>query len=289
MRVAILGLGVMGRAAAARLVEAGHAVAAYDPAQDAAEVAADLGFAASPEPAAAVTEAEAVLLFLPGPAQIREVVSGSVCGAAPAGAVIVDHSTADPQTARDMAEAAEAAGLDWVDAPVLGRPTAVGRWALPTGATPGALERVRPVLEAYAGTIFAVGGPGAGHTIKLLNQMMFGAINAMTAEMMATAQRLGVDPRRLYEIITASQAGTVSNLFRELGARIAEDQYEDPTFSVRLLEKDVRLGLEMARAAGGDPRLGAVVAALNEEAIAKGYGAQDSAVMWKAVADVSHG
>ena len=145
---------------------------------------------------------------------------------------MVDHSTADPETARFAAELLGEAGIGWLDAPVLGRPTAVGKWALPVGATDGALARARPVLESYAGHVFEVGGPGAGHTIKLLNQMMFGAINAMTAEMMATAARLGVAPGRLYEIITASQAGTVSNLFRELGQRIAEDRFDDPTFSV---------------------------------------------------------
>ena len=95
--------------------------------------------------------------------------------------------------------------------------------------------------------------------MKLLNQMMFGAINAMTAEMAAIADRLGLPPRQLCEIITASKAGTVSNLFVELGQRIADNRYDDPTFSIDLLEKDIRLGLEMATAAGAVPRLGAVV------------------------------
>ena len=76
--------------------------------------------------------------------------------------------------------------------------------------------------------------------------MMFGAINAMTAEMMAIADKMDIAPKLLYETISASQAGTVSNLFKELGARIAGDNYEAPTFTVDLLIKDVRLGLEMA-------------------------------------------
>lgn len=279
MRVAIVGLGVMGRAAAGALQGKGHEIVASDPAAGAAAQAAELGIGFAASPAGAARDAGAILLFLPGPAQIRAVVA-ELCGAAAEGAVIVDHSTADPGTARDMAAAAGAAGLGWVDAPVLGRPAAVGRWAHPVGQTDGALARVRPVLEAYAGAIFEVGGPGAGHTVKLLNQMMFGAINAMTAEMMAVADRLGLPPGRLYEIITASQAGTVSNLFRELGARIAVDRYDDPTFSVALLEKDIRLGLEMARAAGAEPRLGGVVAAMNEEAIGRGLGDKDTSAMW---------
>ncbi len=128
-----------------------------------------------------------------------------------------------------------------------------------------------------------MGGPGNGHAVKLLNQMMFGAINAMTAEMMATSEKLGLAPGKLYEIITSSQAGTVSNLFKELGRRIQEDDYDNPTFSVKLLEKDIRLGLEMARKADIVPQLGQVVAQMNEAAIAKGFGEQDSAVMWRSV------
>jgi 3-hydroxyisobutyrate dehydrogenase-like beta-hydroxyacid dehydrogenase len=199
------------------------------------------------------------------------------------GSVIVDHSTADPETARAMAEIAERAQLLWMDAPVLGRPSAVGKWAHPVGQLPGALAIVEPLLRCYAASIFEVGGPGTGHTVKLLNQMMFGAINAMTAEMMSISDRLGLPPGRLFEIITASQAGTVSNLFRELGQRIAEERYDNPTFSVRLLEKDIRLGLEMARAAGAEPRLGRVVAAMNEAAIHEGLGDRDTSAMWKAI------
>ncbi|MFV0334575.1 MAG: NAD(P)-dependent oxidoreductase [Tropicimonas sp.] len=284
--VALIGFGVMGRAAGRLLVEAGHGLSVCDPAPGTREAAAGIGagFAATLAEAA---QAEVVLLFLPGPDQIRHVVSGQggLFASAQHPLVIVDHSTADPGVAREMAELGAANGHGWLDAPVLGRPGAVGKWALPVGQTEGALDAARPVLECYAGHIFEAGGPGAGHTIKLLNQMMFGAINAMTAEMMATSEALGVAPGRLYEIITTSQAGTVSNLFRELGARIAEDRYSEPTFSVKLLEKDVRLGLEMARAAGRDPRLGAVVAAYNEEAIAAGRGEEDSSVMWKVLAN----
>lgn len=280
MRVAVIGLGVMGRAATAALHAAGHALTTSDPAPQAAEHAASVGAKLCGSPADAAASAEAVLLFLPGPDQIRAVVP-ALAAAMGRGGVIVDHSTADPDCARAMAGIAQKADLLWIDAPVLGRPSAVGKWAHPVGQTPGALAKVEPLLRCYAAAIFEVGGPGAGHTVKLLNQMMFGAINAMTAEMMSISNRLGLPPSRLFEIITGSQAGTVSNLFRELGQRIAEDRYDNPTFSVALLEKDVRIGLEMARAAGADPKLGSVVASMNEAALANGLGNSDTSAMWK--------
>lgn len=286
-RVAIIGFGVMGRVAATRLVAAGHDVRISDPDPASHALAEGLGVTHSASPKAASDGADCALLFLPGPDQIRAVVTGpdGLLDAAAPDLVIVDHSTADPETARDMAKAAQAVSVGWVDAPVLGRPSAAGNWALPCGATPGALDRVRAILETYARAIFEMGDPGTGHTVKLLNQMMFGAINAMTAEMMAVSARLGIAPGQLYEIITASQAGTVSNLFRELGRRIAEDDYDDPTFSLRLLEKDVRLGLDMARQGGIPTQLGDMVAAMNRAAIAQGLGEQDSSVMWKSLDD----
>jgi 3-hydroxyisobutyrate dehydrogenase-like beta-hydroxyacid dehydrogenase len=283
--VAVIGLGVMGRSAAARLVAAGHDVVASDPSPRAEGAAREIGIGFAASPAEAFDKSDFALLFLPGPEQIRSVVAGDggLLTSAATVRVVVDHSTADPETARSMAEVAGQAGIGWVDAPVLGRPSMVGNWALPCGASEGALDLCRPIFECYARVVFDVGGPGSGHTVKLLNQMMFGAINAMTAEMMAASRKLGLPPARLYEIITSSQAGTVSNLFKELGARIAEDDYGNPTFSVRLLEKDVRLGLEMAGKVNARIRLGRVVAAMNEAAIADGHGDEDSAVMWKSV------
>ncbi len=283
--VAIIGFGIMGQAAGRKIVAAGHDLVVSDPSPKAAGMAAEVGAGFAPTVAEAAAQAEIVLLFLPGPDQIRSVLSGpgGVLAQDTDVRVIVDHSTADPETARAMAEAATARGIGWVDAPVLGRPSATGNWALPCGTTPGALDIVRPVFDTYARAVFDMGGPGNGHAVKLLNQMMFGAINAMTAEMMATSEKLGLAPGKLYEIITSSQAGTVSNLFKELGRRIQEDDYDNPTFSVKLLEKDIRLGLEMARKADIVPQLGQVVAQMNEAAIAKGFGEQDSAVMWRSV------
>jgi 3-hydroxyisobutyrate dehydrogenase/2-hydroxy-3-oxopropionate reductase len=139
------------------------------------------------------------------------------------------------------------------------------------------------VLELVAKTIIPVGGSGSGHTIKLLNQMMFGAINAMTAEMMAVSGQLGVAPKLLYETIAASGAGTVSNLFKELGPRVVEDNYEHPAFSVNLLCKDVRLAVDMASAAGAPPFLSRAVQQINEVALAQGWGLSDTACMWRAV------
>jgi len=162
-----------------------------------------------------------------------------------------------------------------------------------SGATAGAatlatpvfhdLEQCRPILELVAAKIFHIGESGSGNKVKLLNQLMFGAINAMTAEMMAVAEKIGISPKLLFETISSSQAATVSNLFKELGGRIAAENYENPTFTVNLLIKDVRLAVEMAKAGDAPPLLGRTVELINEIARAQGFGDNDTSIMWKSI------
>jgi 3-hydroxyisobutyrate dehydrogenase/2-hydroxy-3-oxopropionate reductase len=275
----------MGRRAAEKIAAAGHPVLVHDVVAAAArELAAGVGgveVAASLHDVAA--RAGVTLLYLPGPAEVNACVAGA-CGlveAAHPGSVIVDQSTIDPETSQRMAALARARGVGYLDAPVLGRPPMVGKWSLPVGGEAADVARAMPVLKLLAANVFHIGASGAGNQVKLLNQLMFGAINAMTAEMMAIAEKVGVPPKLLHETITASNAATVSNLFRELGSRIAADDYGNPTFSVDLLEKDVRLAVEMARRAGAPPVLARSVEFLNDAARAQGMGGEDTAAMWK--------
>ena len=174
------------------------------------EKAKDLGASVAATLAEVAEKAKIILMLLPGPKDVRACVSGGkgLLSTASAGTVIVDMSTIDPATTTEMAGLALAKGVGYVDAPVLGRPATVGHWTLPAGGRPEDIDRCRPVLSRFAAHILHVGPSGSGHKIKLLNQMMFGAINAMTAEMMAVASRIGIEPKLLYETITASQAGT---------------------------------------------------------------------------------
>jgi 3-hydroxyisobutyrate dehydrogenase len=281
--IGLIGVGVMGRTVARRLIEAGHRVLAYDVSTACIEKARLLGASIASTAADVAPPAKIILMLLPGPEDVKACVSGpaGLLTAATPDTVIVDMSTIDPATTVDLADQACARKVGYVDAPVLGRPATVGHWALPAGGRPEDIDRCRPVLSLLAAHVPHVGPSGSGHKIKLLNQMMFGAINAMTAEMMAVAVRVGIAPRLLYDTITASQAGTVSNLFKELGARVAEDRYEDPTFTVDLLIKDIALGVKMAKAGGAPPILGRTVELINEIAQTQGLGSSDTSAMWQ--------
>jgi 3-hydroxyisobutyrate dehydrogenase len=281
--IGLIGVGVMGRTVARKIIEGGCRLQAYDVSSACIETAGALGAVIAATPADVAASAKIILMLLPGPKDVKACVAGEnglLASAAP-GTVIVDMSTIDPATTVELAGRAQARNVGYVDAPVLGRPATVGHWALPAGGRSEDIDVCRPVLSLFAAHVLHVGPSGSGHKIKLLNQMMFGAINAMTAEMMAVASRIGIDPKILYDTITASQAGTVSNLFKELGGRVAVGNYDNPTFTVDLLIKDIRLGVQMAKEGGAPPILGRTVELINEIAQVQGLGASDTSAMWQ--------
>lgn len=283
--VGLLGAGTMGLAVAGKILNAGRTLVVFDVLPAAKEKARAMGASIAETPAEVGQQSPTVIMFLPGPREVELCVAGQhgLLSAAHAGLVIADMSTVDPGVTRRMAELALHKAVGYLDAPVLGRPAAIGNWALPVGGRKEDLERCRPILELLATKIIHVGESGSGNKVKLLNQLMFGAINAMTAEMMAIAEKIGITPKILFETISSSQAATVSNLFKELGGRIAAENYDSPTFTVNLLIKDVHLAVEMATAGDAPPLLGRTVELINEIARAQGLGDSDTSIMWKCI------
>jgi 3-hydroxyisobutyrate dehydrogenase len=281
--VGLIGAGVMGQAAAEKIISSGHQLWVYDIASDSLKKAQRLNANIAASPSDVSEKADTVIMFLPGPENVEKCVLGErgLLETARPNLVIVDMSTVDPGTAVRMAEQVLKKGVGYLDAPVLGRPSSVGNWALPVGGRIEDLEASRQILSLLANNIFHIGPSGSGNKIKLLNQLMFGAINAITAEMMAVSKRVGIAPGVLYETIAASQAATVSNLFKELGRRISIEDYENPVFSVDLLTKDVRLAIQMAKDTMSPPLLSRSVEFLNELAQGHGLGTKDTSAMWK--------
>lgn len=281
--VGIIGTGVMGLTVASKFIANGYKVFGYDNYQAASDKGRSSGLEMVRNPKDVANNVNIVMLFLPGPDQVADCVSseGGLLASLHSGTVIVDMSTIDPGTTVRMAAKALEKKVGYLDAPILGRPATVGKWAIPVGGREEDLEICRPLFELIAAKIFHVGPSGTGHKVKLLNQLMFGAINAMTAEMMAVASTIGISPRMLYETITSSQAGTISNLFVEIGGRIAKESYEDATFTVDLLVKDLKLAVRMAEEQHSPPILGKSVELINEIAQSQGFGSYDTSIMWK--------
>lgn len=281
MRVGMVGLGTMGQKMVETLVGAGHELRAYDVSETAMSRASASGATAAGSCSEVGNVSEVVLLSLPGPKQVESVVeeSGLLLDATD-GLTIVDTSTIDPSTTQRLSAQAAQQKVGYLDAPVLGRPDSCGAWTFPVGGEEQALKVARPVLEVLGDNVRHVGESGAGHAVKLLNNLMFGAINAITAEIFSIAPRAGVSADELYETIADSGAATVSPLFRQLGLKIVNEEYS-PTFTLDLLGKDTALAMQMAREVEMYPLVGSIVEMVHGLASNAGYGKEDTSAVFK--------
>ena len=279
--LSILGLGTMGGRVAVRAVEAGLDVVGYDPVPEAQERAAAAGVTIAETAEACASSTPMVIVSVPNPEHVTQLARGPLQKCV-VGSTVVDLSTIDPITAREAASTLAAGGVTYLDAPVLGRPDKVGNWTLVVGGEQTAVEDVTPLLlRVAAAKVVRVGDTGAGSVVKLLNNLMFGAINAVTAEAIALCRDNDVDPAVFVGTVADSGAATVSNLFRELAPRIVDGD-DDPLFALDLLTKDNRLAAELAKASGSRAPIAEAVNALNAEAVRLGFGKRDSGAVYRA-------
>lgn len=280
----LIGCGRMGSCMLEGLLKGGFRVIVYDAFPAAVQCAVDMGAEAANTPEDLARRACVVLMSLPGPAQLKDVLFGEhgLKMGLTDRHVVIDTSTVDPQTTRRNALGVEETGAAYLDCPILGRPSAAGKWMLPTGGDPEALEQIKPLLLTFAANAVPVGGHGAGNALKLLNQMMFSCINAISSEVMAICDRVGIDKKVFYDTIASSSAATVSGLFREVGRCIVDDAFETPAFTVDLLIKDTKLALQMTEEANAFSMVTGMAQMYNELASASGFGAQDTAALYKA-------
>ena len=262
-------------AAIARHLAVDHDVTGWD-----VRAVAVPGVSVATDAAALMRDRDVVIACLPSPVETSSVVEDPAFLEAfrSGDAVVVDASTSDPASLRALAARIGCAGARIVDGPILGRPDRVGAWTIPLGGDASAVARVRPVLERLAARVEHIGPLGSGHAIKLLNNLMFGAINVITAEAIAACSYVGVDPQRFVDLVTGSQAATVSPLFRDLAPRMLGSG-DETVFSTALLAKDAALARGMCEAAGVPVRLAPHVAAAAAEAVAAGFGNEDSAAV----------
>ena len=211
MQIAFIGLGNMGGPMAINLHKAGHSVKAFDLSQDAlAKVKAEgLQVAASAQDA--VQGAEAVITMLPASQHVEGLFlgNGNLLASIAKGTLVIDSSTIAAATSQKVAKAAEAAGIDFIDAPVSGGTggAIAGTLTFMVGGSTAQLERARPLLEKMGANIFHAGSVGAGQTAKICNNMLLGILMIGTSEAMALGLANGLDPKALAEIMRRSSGG----------------------------------------------------------------------------------
>jgi len=240
--------GLMGHGMAKNLLAKGHALAITvhkDRERVADLLAAGAAEAASPKALAAASEI--VFVCVTGSPQVEAVVLGEqglLCGAPP-GLVIADCSTSEPHSTAMLREAAAQRGVLFVDAPLSRTPVEAeaGRLNVMVGAEPAAFARLEPVLRAFAENVFHMGGPGAGHIIKLLNNFIAQSICTATAEAFAVGTKAGVDVKKLVELVAA---GPLNNGLFQAMAKTLDGQMDGLKFELDNARKDVRYYTHLA-------------------------------------------
>jgi 3-hydroxyisobutyrate dehydrogenase len=277
-RIGFLGMGAMGGPMARRLVQTGFSVTGYDVSEARAAAAAKDGVTISTSPAAVAGVADVVMSSLPNPPAVREAYLGAAgaVSALRAGTILVDMSTIDPNTWRDVADAAAARGAESLGAPVSGGPADAGsgRLVFLVGGDAAVIDRCRPVLEALGTEIHHLGPLAAGYIVKLVNNVMSMCNVAVAAEAMVLGVRAGMDPQRLFDVLSTS--GGRSHHFLKRFPNVLAGDFT-PHFSIALSRKDLSLALKMAESLGVPMLATSTVRQIYEAAAAQGLDNVDMA------------
>ena len=268
--IAFIGLGNMGGPMARNLVKAGHSVRGFDVVKASLEAFASAGGSAVGSGAEAAAGAEVVISMLPAGQYVKNVFMGpgKVIASAAKGALLIDCSTIDVETAREVSTAAQAAGLEMVDAPVSGGTVGAENATLTfmCGGTESAFARAEPILKQMGKTIVHAGPPGNGQAAKICNNMILGISMIAVCEGFALAEKLGLDAQKLFDISSKSSGQcwsmtTYCPVPGPVPTSPANRGYK-PGFTGAMMVKDMRLAQEAAHATGVSTPLGASAQAL---------------------------
>ncbi|HEU5042423.1 MAG TPA: NAD(P)-dependent oxidoreductase [Gemmatimonadales bacterium] len=283
MDVGFLGLGAMGRAVAANLLKAGHRVRVWNRSPGAAAELARAGAEAAAEPALAF--AGVVFSMLADDQALREtVLDRGLLERAPAGTVHVNLATISVALAERLTREHERHGVEYVAAPVFGRPdaAAAGQLAIVAAGAAASLDRVQPLLDVVGRRTWRVGTePAQANAVKIAGNFLIAAAIESMAEAAVLVERHGVPPAALLDVMTSTLFS--APVYKNYGAQIVERRWEPAGFRLVLGLKDVRLALEAGESSRSPMPFAGVLRDHFLEAIAHGDGERD----WAAVADVA--
>lgn len=264
-RIGFIGVGNMGGPMAQNLLKASHEVRAFDLAAEAVDRAVAAGATAADSTQEAVADADVVVTMLPAGQHVRQVYLGDdgIIAAASPNTLFIDSSTIDVATAREVIAAAEAGGMQMIDAPVSGGVggAEAGTLTFMCGGTDGAFERARPYLDQMGKTVVHAGPAGNGQAAKICNNMILAISMIGVGEAFVLAEKLGVDHQTLFDISsTASgQCWALTSYCPVPGPVPASPANRDyqAGFTAANMLKDLRLSQEAAEGFGANTELGA--------------------------------
>ncbi len=281
MKIGFIGLGNMGAPMAANLAAAGHEVAGFD-----LNAAAPDGVRMAGSAADAARDAEIVLTMLPNGAILRAV-ADEIIAAMSKGAVLIDSSTVEVEAARAVAAQAQAAGLEFLDAPVSGGVggAAAGTLTFMVGGTEAGFAQATPLFDIMGQKAVLCGGAGNGQAAKICNNMILGVTMIATCEAFALADKLGLSRQSMFDVVSTSSGYSWSmNAYCPapgIGPHSPSDNDYKPGFAAELMLKDLRLSQSAADAADADTPMGQMAATLYERFVEQedGLGKDFSAML----------
>ncbi len=270
-----IGTGTIGGPIATRLLGAGDELHVFDTRPEATRALETAGARRAASIDAIARDCTSVFLSLPGPTQIREVVCGDRGLLALRGRIetIVDLSTNSIALNREIAAAAEAIGIQYLDAPVSGGKVAAvdGTLAIMVGGDKNAFETVRPYIERFGKHVFYLGPAGSGTLAKLVNNQIFLAASVLVQEGFVMAAKAGMDPSDLVEVLKVSSAGALMRI----APLVLSRKFDLDVFALSIAAKDMAVAIESADALGTPVPMTKAASDIYEQARARGLGSED--------------
>lgn len=275
-RVAVVGMGQMGSGMAGRLKDSNYDVLGYDVSAEQRSRLIASGFQMATSIRDTLADRKLVLTSLPDPKAVREAWLGAdgIVAHAAKGSLCIELSTIDPATMREVAEAASARGIAVIDCPVSGSPNEArsGKLVLIAGGDRKDVERAEPVLKLLGADWKYTGGVGTAKVVKIVNNMMSMGNVLVAAEAFALGVAAGVEPEKLYEVLSVS--GGRSHHFTKRFPNAIKGDFS-PGFKMELGEKDLALGIELGRSTKLPTPTTSMVRELFSIALAEGFRGQD--------------
>lgn len=285
-KIAFIGIGVMGGPIAAHLARTGHDLTVYNRTKSKAEKwVAEYGGAFAASPADAAKEAQIVISCVGNDDDLSAVTMGrdGAFGAMQSGSLFIDHTTVSAQIARQLSVEAQGRGIHVVDAPVSGGQAGAenGKLSIMCGGSKEAFAAAEIIMTVYAARIVHVGGPGAGQTTKMCNQIAIAGVLEGLSEALRFAQASKLDLDKVYEAISggAAQSWQMDNRWTTM----ANDDF-DFGFAVDWMRKDLGLALAEARTNGSTLPVAALVDQFYAEVQAAGGGRNDTSSLVSRIA-----
>ncbi len=287
-RIGIIGVGNMGSRIAKRLLDAGEEIVGYDR-YEARQAATGIRFASSP--GSLVSDVDVVLLSLPDSQVVESVVLSEegLVSHSHSGQIVVDLSTASPESSVRIHDELAARGVAFLDAGISGGAKAAeaGKLTLMVGGSAEALERVRPVLDHFSSEVFHMGSTGSGHVAKLLNNFLNGVSLASTAEVMVAARKFGLNLATFLDVLNNSSGVNFATLNRF--PSIIRGDYLEGGLTGQLMAKDLKLYLDLIARLGVPSFNGPACLATFEVVNALGYGEEISNRVVDGLGDLAGG